>query len=368
MNISRNNYEEFFIDYIDGSLNSLQITELMKFLSKNADLKFELDNFENFAFKPEPILYSEKENLKKRPQEKNFAINNNELDNYCIAKMEGDLTAENEADFDNFLIKNPDKQKTFDLYKKTIIQPDLNIKFENKSLLKKLSLAQKRKRVLYSTISIAASIAIFLTIYFNLPETNTQNNLNNANNEIVNNESDVENSSNKNIAVVPDNQNITQKNTNNSIINSSNNRNNQIIKKIEAKAIQISNNLNSIQISKNKELPILNIKAKEINLQNSNNIYAGLVIQNTETEFIEGQYLTSTQKLAKKIKTDILKIDGTKRKPLTIWSLADAGINGLNKISGGNMKLERNFDKDGKLTAIAFNSKFLEFSTSISDD
>jgi hypothetical protein len=38
MKIDRNNYEPFFMDYLDGNLTAGEIDELIDFLSKNNDL------------------------------------------------------------------------------------------------------------------------------------------------------------------------------------------------------------------------------------------------------------------------------------------------------------------------------------------
>ena len=44
MNINRNNYELFFIDFYDGNLTDAQKHELDLFLEENSDLKEELFN------------------------------------------------------------------------------------------------------------------------------------------------------------------------------------------------------------------------------------------------------------------------------------------------------------------------------------
>jgi hypothetical protein len=41
MKISRQNYEQYFVDYLDGKLNDEQVGVLMSFLEFNPDLKEE---------------------------------------------------------------------------------------------------------------------------------------------------------------------------------------------------------------------------------------------------------------------------------------------------------------------------------------
>ena len=47
MDINRQNFETYFIDYLDGRLDPGQVAELLSFLEKNPDLERELKEFEN---------------------------------------------------------------------------------------------------------------------------------------------------------------------------------------------------------------------------------------------------------------------------------------------------------------------------------
>ena len=42
MKINRNNYEVFFMDYLDGNLDESVVNDFIEFLQKNPDLKEEL--------------------------------------------------------------------------------------------------------------------------------------------------------------------------------------------------------------------------------------------------------------------------------------------------------------------------------------
>ena len=44
MQIDRSNYEIWFIDWLDGNLNSLQVEQLKLFLDQNPDLREELND------------------------------------------------------------------------------------------------------------------------------------------------------------------------------------------------------------------------------------------------------------------------------------------------------------------------------------
>ena len=51
--ITRDNYELFIVEYIDGCLNEQQIAELRAFLLKNPDIKAEFKNISTVILKPQ---------------------------------------------------------------------------------------------------------------------------------------------------------------------------------------------------------------------------------------------------------------------------------------------------------------------------
>jgi len=124
--ITRNNYEEFFLDYIEGEINAPDKEALESFLVQNPDLKKELDEMMGVNIKCEDDTVSrESDSLKAIPFEKNF-------DDFCIAKIEGDLNSyENEA-FENYIASNPNREKELSLYLKTKLEADQSYYFQRK--------------------------------------------------------------------------------------------------------------------------------------------------------------------------------------------------------------------------------------------
>ncbi len=67
MDINRNNYEAYFLDYRENNLTPGQVAELLVFLEQNPDLKEEFESFESFSlFLIKTSGSNDKENLKKR--------------------------------------------------------------------------------------------------------------------------------------------------------------------------------------------------------------------------------------------------------------------------------------------------------------
>jgi hypothetical protein len=166
--INRNNYEHYFIDYLEGQMGPEQEAELMLFLDQNPDLKEELDLFRETCLVPsEDISFKPKEELRKESLPVG-AVNAENIDEKLIGRMEGN-TAESElADIEEFLRYNPDYLKSDELLQKTRLQPDLSIVYPDKSELKrrKAPVIFLNPVVRIATASAAALLLIFLGIRF----------------------------------------------------------------------------------------------------------------------------------------------------------------------------------------------------------
>jgi RNA polymerase sigma factor (sigma-70 family) len=130
MNINRSNYEEVFIDYFDGNLAAEKVAELFLFLEKNPDLK---EEFESFSGEPIPgfdEVFDNKEALKRG------AVNSENIDYFLIGDIENNLTKSEQEQLQMFLKENPAFVKEHDLFKATIVAPDLSVKFPNKGNLR----------------------------------------------------------------------------------------------------------------------------------------------------------------------------------------------------------------------------------------
>lgn len=117
MNINRNNYEAFFIDYIDGNLSAEMTAELFLFLETNPDLKEELEGLESFS------LPENEEQFPSRDALKRGAINAENLSWYLAASTEHDLSAVEQKQLDEYLLKNPDAKNEKILFQLARLHP-----------------------------------------------------------------------------------------------------------------------------------------------------------------------------------------------------------------------------------------------------
>lgn len=160
MNINRTNYEIYFIDHFDGTLDQKSERELMSFLNENPDLKEEFESFESIEVPISIISYPGKEHLKKTAVLPTLSINEDNYNDFFIAKVEEDLNPVQVAEIETFLELNPQLRHEFDLFAKTRLKPDLSIIYSGKANLR------KRIVFLYSRNIIQWSAAAALLVLF----------------------------------------------------------------------------------------------------------------------------------------------------------------------------------------------------------
>lgn len=130
MKINRDNYESFFLDFLEGKLKENQIDEFLDFLEQNQDLKDELHQFESVHLPEEQILFTDKGKLYKSDSDQ---MGNHE--NKLIAYLEGDLEKEERIRFEAYLASHQELQKEYNLFAKTRLIPDTGIRMPDKHKL-----------------------------------------------------------------------------------------------------------------------------------------------------------------------------------------------------------------------------------------
>jgi hypothetical protein len=153
MIITRENYEPFFLDYLEGNLEESMIDQFLDFLENNPDLKEELHSFENVCLPEDQIAFTGKEQLYKSSAEAKAVI-----ENKTIAYLEGDLQNEERKLFETYLYGHPELQKEYELFSKTRLQPDTRIIYPKKNKLYRKS----GSFILMNWVARAAAVLILL--------------------------------------------------------------------------------------------------------------------------------------------------------------------------------------------------------------
>jgi hypothetical protein len=150
------------MDYFDGILNSEEVTELYAFLSLHPDKKEELESLKKFQLPSEQQEFENKNSLKKTINQVSEITNEN-FDEFCIARLEGDLSIKKLQEYQNYLNDHPEKLKSEDLFKKTFLKPD-KTQYPGKSKLKKLDIKAVTRKLIWYSASAAAAVLLILGI------------------------------------------------------------------------------------------------------------------------------------------------------------------------------------------------------------
>ncbi len=159
MDISRANYESWFLDYLDGRLDAGQQEILRAFLEFNPDLKQELESMEPARLEAEDVRYEMKLALRKpslNPDRRHLLEH---FEDYCMLSIEKELSAQEEEMFMDIVGKDPRKQEVYKLYLLTLLKADKQIRYEKKSGLRKRFIQIPRIR-----LAIASAAAILLLL------------------------------------------------------------------------------------------------------------------------------------------------------------------------------------------------------------
>ncbi|TVQ82422.1 MAG: hypothetical protein EA393_16720 [Bacteroidetes bacterium] len=166
MNINRENYGAYFLDYYEGNLTQKQVVELMDFLSKHTHLKKEFEAFEMIYLSEEKNITLQDKNVLKKSED--AVPGEQSQDIKMIAYFEGDLDEENSAHLLRTVASNPDLQKDFQLYSNLKLAPDKNVIFPKKSTLRKYPLGAYIPAI--QRFAVAAAVIAFLAgIFFMMP-------------------------------------------------------------------------------------------------------------------------------------------------------------------------------------------------------
>ncbi|MCY1721910.1 hypothetical protein OU798_16265 [Prolixibacteraceae bacterium Z1-6] len=163
MEINRNNYEAFFIDYLEGTLDERLVDSFLEFIKLNPDLKEELALFESVGAVPEDILFTKKDTLYKEKFD-----SEQEFNNAAIASLEGDISADEKFEFEIYLAEHPEKKKEADLFTKTKLKANESILFAKKNKLYRKSTG----KIIFLWSGRVAAILILAFAIFTLVNTN----------------------------------------------------------------------------------------------------------------------------------------------------------------------------------------------------
>ena len=348
MNINRNNYELFFIDYLEGNLSEQDLFVLKKFLTDNPDLADELNSLDSFTAEPEHIVFKHKQSLKKNTIP---PINNQNFDSMAIAYLENDLSDTEKLEFEQYIKQNPKKGEEYSLFEKTKIQPDFSIKYPDKK-----QILHRNKTITRQLISFTAIAASFLLLFSVLIKFMSQNE--STDNEIA------KRILSKHLAAIDTPEKILP---DTGIIQKKDSINNK-------QSIAVYQNITQKKESVQKTEPTVNIAPPEAEFISKKNQICTIPMVSSEV-IMKKQLLPSPEnKIAQERQRPIKKLGrfiagGIKKhifhkKPeenIELFDIAEVGINGLRKITETDLHLVRSFNDNGKVSKITLSASNFQY-------
>ncbi|RLD61564.1 MAG: hypothetical protein DRI95_14085 [Bacteroidetes bacterium] len=159
MKITRQNYEHWFIDFIEGNLNPNDEALVREFVQINPDLNNELEDLLSCKMVPIQTKFQNKDLLKQNPLKAIRGIT--KFEQLSIAHLENELDKNEQVDLDRLLINSDKKKEEFQIIQRTKLLADNDVIFPSKNDLKKLFIV-KSKIKNYKIIYRVAAVFILL--------------------------------------------------------------------------------------------------------------------------------------------------------------------------------------------------------------
>jgi hypothetical protein len=353
------------VDYLDGKLSDKEILLLEDFLLINPDLRAELEGTEKITLSPENIVFNQKEFLKK--PDLSLPVNESNFEDFCIAESEGDLDRNQRNSLFDFTKSHPESDKLYMLYRQLHLIPDRKIDFPDKGRLRKTVLFIPRE-VMVPVLSVAAALAIMLVVY--LKNDNLKDNMTGLAadfpTDLVDKNKSTENNNNSTIsettAIIPE---ISQA----SIIPLSSSKQKKqppVEKKTKLQEKKSEDQKSNDILPQQKLNPSFQIKLPSV----ADNQVLSPSIESDKISYskqnpkpVKPEYLSLSEYARQQLAVKVLGNSEAEPGRISAWDIADAGISGINKLTGGEMKLEKRTNASGNLTAYSFNSRLFSYST-----
>lgn len=158
MKIDRHNYEEYFVLYWDNELTETQKKEVDIFVEQNKDLQDEFRLFGETRFTPdENIALKEKDSLFNVDHS---YINSSNYTEHLLSYIDKELTDEQKAEVEKYVADHPSIQQEFTILQRTILQPDTQIVFPDKSILYRKEEKVSVIRITWFRVAVAAMLIL----------------------------------------------------------------------------------------------------------------------------------------------------------------------------------------------------------------
>ncbi len=167
MEINRENYGAWIVDYFDGQLSEKEVGQLLFFLDAHPDCKAEFDDFEPVSLQKEAVSFPVKANLK---HDEIIPVGRIDEANYQEIFMDahdGTLNQDETGVLQLFLKKNPHLKNEYELFAKLYLPVDSSVIYSDKAGLRHAPFIPLIRNF---SLALAAVFLLLLGFRFFMPE------------------------------------------------------------------------------------------------------------------------------------------------------------------------------------------------------
>jgi hypothetical protein len=170
MNITRHNYEEYFILYLDNELGIEDRQRVELFVKEHPDLQGELNLLLQAQLVPNgSFVFNGKEELFKPID--SSSIDSINYEEWLLSYTDNELSAEQKTSVERFISSHPGVKAELDIFKNTKLQADPAVVFFNKEILyrkeEKVRVIGMRWRKIAAAAALLFAVSATALILFN---------------------------------------------------------------------------------------------------------------------------------------------------------------------------------------------------------
>jgi hypothetical protein len=162
MDINRNNYEAFLLDLLEGRLSVEEERELNEFLKHHPEHVADLPDLDLLYLEKSHVSFPSRDQLRKDIPTSDTRLSAAKFDLFSIARMEGDLSPQQEEEHQSMVDQDQMRRLEWSTWQKTRLVPE-QIRFPGKKILKRKKNV-KGRAVWLSLLSAAATLTLLFTL------------------------------------------------------------------------------------------------------------------------------------------------------------------------------------------------------------
>jgi hypothetical protein len=375
MLIDRSNYELWLIDWLDGNLSRDEIETVMSFLESNPDIREEFNEMASLNLKPQEAKFRGKKPLKKSLRE----LSVSQFEYLSIAYLENDLLPPQLKELNEIIEMDPEKAHTHALIQKTKLNP-LELRYDRKFQLIRRSVKQRVIRLSIIGLSAAATIGFIIISNLFIPGSNTNDTGRDGMHSVSTITPIVDtNGTHYDSATIQPNlrsngfQSISATNpaipgdgkfsvsTTTPIADTNGTHYAAATSPNDSRdgMHSVSTVIRPVSHEKIIFQPNIDLKIKPLN----NSLIASTFVSSIPS--FDDERSNIKRFFARNFRQKLLREKDSKDTPLKGYEIAEAGVNGLNKLLGWQMALNTVNNENGEPESVYFTSKLLKFNTPV---